>query len=475
MAGSRFATDDKWICGTATMTIENVPGRLPPQSLDAERAVLAAMLLDRDAIAISIEHLSADDFYRESHREIYRAILSLYERNEPTDIVSLRNELERRTELEKVGGASYLSDLFEYTVTAANIVHHCRIVRERSVLRSLIRVATDIASDAFDPTSEVDSLLDRAEQRIFSIAEERARRGFHEVGAFIKPTMETFTDLYETRRHITGIESGFPDLDRLTAGWQRADFIVIAGRPSMGKTALLLNFAAHVGLELKQPVAVFSLEMSCQQLTQRVLCSEAEVNLHHARTGKLREEEWPRLTHAASRLTNAKIFIDDTPGLTVMEMRAKARRLKAEAGLQVIIVDYLQLAQGEAAAENRQQEIASVSRGLKALAKELNVPVIAGSQLSRAVEARTDRRPLLSDLRESGAIEQDADVVCFIHRPEVYPQNQNKAELKNYAELIIGKHRNGPTDTIHLTFIKEYARFRTWAPSYDQEPQELPT
>ncbi len=454
------------------MTVENVPGRLPPQSLDAERAVLAAMLLSRDAIGVAVEMLQAQDFYREAHRAIYRAILALYERNEAADIVSLRNELEKQDALERIGGSPYLSDLFEYTVTAANITHHCRIVKEKALLRALIHVSTEIASESYNETTDINDLLDRAEARIFELAEGGTRKGFEDVRAYIKPTMETFTDLYETRRHVTGVETGFPDLDRLTAGWQRADFIVIAGRPSMGKTALLLNFAAHVALQLKEPVAIFSLEMSCQQLTQRLLCAEAEVNLHHARTGKLHEREWPRLTHAASRLTNAPIYIDDTPGLTVLEMRAKARRLKAERGLGIVVVDYLQLAQGSVM-ENRQQEISSVSRGLKALAKELSVPVIAGSQLSRAVESRTDRRPVLSDLRESGAIEQDADVVGFIHRPEMY--HRNKPELENFAELIIGKHRNGPTDTVNLTFIKEYARFRPWAPSYEEEPQQLPT
>lgn len=448
------------------MTVNHVPGRVPPQSLDAERAVLAAMLLSRDAIGTAIEMLTAEDFYRESHRAIFRAILSLYDRNEPADMISLRDELSKTMDMDKVGGVTYLADLFEYTVTAANIAHHCRIVRERSVLRALISVSTDIASQAYEPTVEVSEVLGQAEAKIFQLAEGRIGRGFEEVGAFVKPTMETFGDLFETRRHITGVESGFPDIDRLTAGWQRTDLVVIAARPSMGKTALCLNFAQHVALELKKPVAIFSLEMSAQQLTQRLLCAEAEVNLHFARTGKLQDDQWQRLTHSASRLTNAPIYIDDTPGLTVLEMRAKARRLKSQVGLEMIIVDYLQLVQGTTS-ENRQQEIASVSRGLKALAKELNVPVLAGSQLSRAVESRTDRRPILSDLRESGAIEQDADLVCFIHRPEVY--DRNKPELKNFAELIVGKHRNGPTDTVNLTFIKDYARFRPWAPSYDDE------
>ncbi len=454
------------------MTVENVPGRLPPQSLDAEKAVLAAMLLSRDAIGVAVEMLQPEHFYREAHRAICSAIIGLYERNESADMISLRNELEKEGALEKVGGTPYLSDLFEYTVTAANISHHCRIVKEKALLRSLILVSTEIAAESYQETSDVNDLLDRAESRIFDLAESGTRKGFEDVRAYIKPTMETFTDLYETRRHVTGVETGFPDIDRLTAGWQRSDFVVIAGRPSMGKTSLMLNFAAHVALELKQPVALFSLEMSCQQLTQRLLCSEGEVNLHHARTGRIHENEWPRLTHAASRLTNAPIYIDDTPGLTVLEMRAKARRLKAERDLAMVIVDYIQLAQGSIT-ENRQQEIASVSRGLKALAKELNIPVIAGSQLSRAVESRTDRRPVLSDLRESGAIEQDADVVCFVHRPEVY--DRTKPELENYAELIIGKHRNGPTDTVALTFIKEYARFRPHSPTYEDEPASLPT
>jgi len=446
------------------MTIEAIPGRLPPQALDAERAVLAAMLLSRDAIADAIELLRAEDFYRESHGQIFRAILGLYDRNQPCDVVSLRDELAKNGTLERVGGVAYISDLFQHTITAANIRHHCEIVREKSLLRGLIKTSTDIVAEAYDPTNPVQELLGRAEQRIFELTEGRVSKSFEQVRDYVKPTMEGFLELVENRRHITGIESGFADVDRLTAGWQRSDLIVIAARPSMGKTALCLNFAAHVALELNLPVAIFSLEMSAQQLTQRLLCSEARVNMHEARTGKIRDAQLQSLTHAASRLTRAPIYIDDTPAMTVLQMRAKARRLKAQVGLALIIVDYLQLMQSDTRTENRQQEIANVSRGLKALAKELDVPVVTGSQLSRAIESRTDRRPLLSDLRESGAIEQDADLVAFIHRPEYY--DKSKPELQNFAELIVGKHRNGPTDTINLTFLKEFARFETWAPSY---------
>jgi len=454
------------------MAAPTVPGRIPPQDLDAERAVLAAMLLSREAIGDALELIRPEDFYRESHERVYRAILALYDRNEPTDLISLRDELDRTESLEKVGGTGYLAELFEYTVTAANVKHHAKIVREKAVLRSLISTSTEIAAEAYDPTNEVQELLGKAEQKIFELAEGRISKTFEQVREWVKPTMESFLDLKENHRHITGIESGFSDVDRLTAGWQRSDLVVIAARPSMGKTALCLNFASHVALELNEPVAIFSLEMSAQQLTQRLLCSEAKVNMHDARTGKIRDAQVQRLTHAASRLTRAPIYIDDTPGITVLQMRAKARRLKAQLGLSLVVVDYLQLMQADAKAESRQQEIASVSRGLKALAKELDVPVLTGSQLSRAIESRTDRRPLLSDLRESGSIEQDADIVAFIHRPEYY--EKDKPELENFAELIVGKHRNGPTDTVNLTFVKDYARFESWAPTYQGMEPELP-
>ncbi len=443
---------------------QTIPGRVPPQALDAEKAVLAAMLLNRDAIGDALDYLHGDDFYRESHGDIFRAILALYDRNEPTDLVTLRGELTKAGKLDKVGGVPYLSDLFEFTVTAANVRHHAEIVREKSMLRALISVSTDTAARAYDPTNDVQELIGTAEQRIFELAEGRVVKAFETVRDHVKPTMESFLELQENRKHITGLESGFPDIDRLTAGWQKSDLIVIAARPSMGKTALCLNFAGHAALELNMPVAVFSLEMSAQQLTQRLLCSEAKVNMHSARTGKIRDAELQSLTHAASRLTRAPIYIDDTPGLSVLQMRAKARRLKAQSGLALVVVDYLQLMQADGRPENRQQEIAQVSRGLKALAKELDVPVITGSQLSRAIESRTDRRPLLSDLRESGAIEQDADIVAFIHRPEYY--DKSKPELQNFAELIVGKHRNGPTDSINLTFVKDYARFESWAGQY---------
>jgi replicative DNA helicase len=454
------------------MAAPTVPGRIPPQDLDAERAVLAAMLLSREAIGDAIDFLRPEDFYRESHERVFRAILSLYDRNEPTDLISLRDELARTESLEKVGGVSYLAEFFEYTVTAANVKHHAKIAREKAILRALILTSTEIAAEAYDPTNEVQELLGKAEQKIFELAEGRISKNFEQVREWVRPTMESFLDLKENHRHITGVESGFADIDRLTAGWQRSDLVVIAARPSMGKTALCLNFAAHVALELNQPVAIFSLEMSAQQLTQRLLCSEAKVNMHDARTGKIRDAQVQRLTHAASRLTRAPIYIDDTPGVTVLQMRAKARRLKGQVGLAMVVVDYLQLMQSDARVENRQQEIAAVSRGLKSLAKELDVPVVTGSQLSRAIETRTDRRPLLSDLRESGAIEQDADIVAFIHRPEYY--QKDKPELENFAELIVGKHRNGPTDTVNLTFVKEYARFESWSPRYEGIEADLP-
>ena len=434
--------------------------RLPPQSLEAEQSVLAAILLENEAIHAALELLTPEDFYREAHRIIFKRMVELSEEREAIDLVTLTHRLRREGELERVGGATYLSELLTLVPTAARIQHHARIVREKALMRNLIRAATDIAAEAYDGKRPVDDLLDEAEHRIFEIAERRVRRAFTPMREIVKDSFETIERLYERRERVTGIPTGFRDLDERTSGFQPGDLIVVAGRPSMGKTAFCLNIAQHVGIERKQPVAIFSLEMTKEQLVTRMLCSEARVDAHKLRSSYLGESDWPRLTMAAGRLAEAPIFIDDTAALSILEMRAKARRLQAEHGLDLLIVDYLQLVRGHGTADNREQEISEISRSLKALAKELKAPVVALSQLNRSVESRADRRPILADLRESGAIEQDADVVLFIYRDEVYHPDREESHGK--AEIIIGKQRNGPTGTVPLSFISAYTRFENY-------------
>jgi replicative DNA helicase len=443
--------------------------KLPPQNIEAEQMVLGALLIENDSINKIIETLSPDDFYKEAHGRIYRTMLDMYEAGEPIDLVTLTDALRRSTGLETVGGASYLSALVSLVPTAANVKHHARIVREKAVLRKLIHAATEIASQGYEDslmTANIDELLDRAERTIFEISQNKIRNSFIPLKDIVKSSFETIERLYERKEMVTGLPSGFVDLDKMMSGLQPSDLIIVAGRPSMGKTAFCLNIAAHAAVEERRPVAVFSLEMAKEQLVIRMLCSEARVDAHRLRTGFLSESDWPKLTMAAGRLSEAPIFIDDTAAISVLEMRAKARRLKADHGLDLLIVDYLQLMRGRGDADNREQEISNISRSLKALAKELQVPVIALSQLNRAVETRgKDKRPMLADLRESGAIEQDADVILFIYRDEVY----NKCECahdgeclcgrRGKAEVIIGKQRNGPTGIIDLTFMHRYTRF----------------
>jgi len=431
--------------------------RVAPHSIEAEKSVLGAMILEKEAIAKAVEILKEDAFYREAHRRIFRAIAKLYERDEVVDVVTLAEELKKQGSLEQVGGPAYLSSLLDTVATSASIEYHCRLVLEKATMRKLINAATQVVSDCFAGKDEVSSLIDKAEQMIFSVSGERLRRGFVPVREILKHSFETIQELYDRKLHVTGVPTGFTDLDTWTAGFQPSDLVVIAGRPSMGKTSFALNVAQNVAIQHKGAVAFFSLEMSKEQVVQRMLCAEARVDAHRLRTGHLRENEWPRLTTAAGLLTEAAVFVDDTPAIGVLEMRAKARRLMSEHDVKLVIVDYLQLVSGPARSESRQQEISQISRSLKALAKELNVPVLALSQLSRAVETRGgDRRPVLSDLRESGAIEQDADVVIFIYRPEVY---KSTPENKGRAELIIGKQRNGPVGTVELAFVSQYARF----------------
>ena len=434
--------------------------KVPPQNLEAESSVLGGILLENDAVNIVLELLRPEDFYRESHRKVFRAMIELTDRSEPVDLITLSEFLKSRGELDAVGGSAYLASLADFVPTAANIGYYARIVREKSILRSLIRTATEIATRGYEEQGNVEEFLDTAEKVIFDISEQKIKASFVAVGDMIKDTLKTVEKLYERKEMVTGVPTGYEDLDKLTAGLQPSDLIIVAGRPSMGKTAFSLNIAANAAFA-GVGVAVFSLEMAKEQLVLRMLCSEARVNNSKVRSGYLSERDFPKLANAAGRLHEALIYIDDTPAISVLELRAKARRLVRDRTKKVglIVIDYLQLMRGMGGASNREQEISEISRSLKALAKELAVPVIAISQLNRRVEDRGDRRPMMSDLRESGAIEQDADVIMFIYRDEVYNQN---SEEKGKAEIIVAKQRNGPIDTVELTFLNEFMRFENY-------------
>jgi replicative DNA helicase len=430
--------------------------RLPPQNLEAETSVLGGVLLENEALNKVIEVLQEGDFYREAHRRIFSAIVHLYEHSEPVDLITLSEVLKTRSALDDIGGIEYLNSLVNSVPTAANISYYAKIIKEKAILRKLINRATEIVSQSYSNSGDVDDFIDQAERTIFEISEDRIRPSFYPIKDLIKSSFKTIERLYEKRQLITGVPTGFQKLDELTSGLQPADLIIIAGRPSMGKTSFALNIAQHASIQASVPAAIFSLEMSKEQLAIRMLCSEARVDAHRLRGGFLSESDWPKLTRAAGSLSEAPIFIDDTPGLSALEMRAKSRRLKIEHNLGLVIVDYLQLMRGRSSSETREQEISDISRSLKALAKELSVPVIALSQLNRRVEERGDKRPQLSDLRESGAIEQDADVILFLYRDEVYSKSE---ENKGKAEVIVGKQRNGPTDTVNLAFLDRYTRF----------------
>jgi replicative DNA helicase len=441
--------------------------RRPPYSEEAEQAVLSAMLMDQDAVMRAAETLDDSMFYAERHRRIYRAMIALTETGSVVDPLTLADELARRGELEASGGKDYIGFLVDVVPTAANVEYHARIVREKSLLRRLIEASTSIVQSAFEGKTTAEELLDEAESRIFQVSQQRRREGFTRIKELLWPTMERIEALQRGGKTVTGVPTGFADLDELTSGFQPADLVVIAARPSMGKTALTLNIAQHAAIEAQVSVAFFSLEMSKESLVQRMLTSEARVDAQRLRKGMLRDDDFPRLARAAGILSSAPVYIDDTPGITMLEMRSKARRLKAEAELGMVIVDYLQLMQGPADSESRQQEVSTISRGLKALAKELNVPVVALSQLSRAPEQRAGEdkgRPQLSDLRESGAIEQDSDVIVFIYRPEVYfgPVDKDGNSLEGRAEIIVGKQRNGPIGSVNLFFHKQYTRFESY-------------
>ncbi|MFH1080164.1 MAG: replicative DNA helicase [Pseudomonadota bacterium] len=440
--------------------------RLPPQNLDAEQSILGGILLDNQALHSVLEILEHRDFYSESHRKIFAAIVDLSERNEPSDLITLSNILKDKKQLDQVGGMAYLASLVDNVPSAANVAHYAKIVKEKAILRRLIGTATEILTKSYDTGADVDDVLDEAEHAIFEISENKIRPAFYPIKSIIKDSFKTIEKLYERKELITGVPTGFEKIDDLTSGLQKSDLIIIAGRPSMGKTAFALNIAQHAATEGGIPVAIFSLEMSKEQLALRMLSSAAKVDSQRLRKGFLGETDWPKLTTAAGRLSEALIFIDDTPAITVLEMKAKSRRLKAESGLDLIILDYLQLMRGGAYKDSREQEISEISRSLKALAKELNVPVIALSQLNRKVEDRTNRRPHMADLRESGAIEQDADVIAFIYRDEVYNKSEDNPE-KGLAEIIIGKQRNGPTGTAKLAFLEKYTCFENLARSED--------
>jgi len=435
--------------------------RVPPQNLDAEMAVLGSMLLEEDALVAATELLDEDAFYSKAHRRIFSTILGLYKNNVSVDLVTLTDALKKRDWLEEVGGPAYLTSLTSVVPTSANVEHYCRIVKEKAILRSLISAATHITSECYEEATAPDLLLDRAEARIFEIASKKLKHDAVAVKDLIKGSIEAIDAFYQRKGSITGLPTGFTYLDQLLSGLQPADLIIVAGRPSMGKSSFALSVAENLAIPHKVPVAVFSMEMSKEHLVQRMLCSHARISGHNVRSGMLSTSDWPKLTQAAGKLSEAPIYIDDSPSVSILELRAKARRLKARYGIGLLILDYLQLMEEPSHRENRQQEISVISRNLKALARELNVPVLAVSQLSRAPEKREDFRPRLSDLRESGAIEQDADVVLLLFREDYYHPTEDN---RGVAEIIVAKQRNGPTDKVRLAFMKEYTRFDNLAP-----------
>lgn len=431
--------------------------KVPPHDLEAEQAVIGSMLTDKEAVISAIETLSDEDFYREDNKLIYSAIMNLYNRGEPIDIITLKSELSSMGKFEAVGGLEYLAELPEKVPTTANVDKYIKIVEEKSTLRTLIRTANELITLGYDPTQEVEELMDNAEKKIFGVMQNRAQKSYSSMKDILVDTFVELEQLYNRKEHITGVPTGFIDLDYKTAGLHGSELILVAARPAMGKSAFALNIATNAAVRAKTPVAIFSLEMSKEQMANRILCSEALVDSNKVRTGKVEDDDWTKLAEASGILSEAQIFIDDTPGISIMEIRAKCRKMKLEKDIGLVVIDYLQLVQGSnKRAGSREQEIAEISRSLKILAKEINVPVIALSQLSRAPEQRPDHRPMLSDLRESGSIEQDADIVMFLYRDDYYNQDSDK---KNVAEVILAKHRAGSTGTVELAWLGSYTKF----------------
>jgi len=443
--------------------------KLPPYNKEAEQSVLGACLHSEDAIAKALEILREEDFYKSTHRKIFAVMRGQFEANEPIDVLALADQLKKKNELEEVGGIEYLGLLEDFVPTATAVVHHAKILREKKTLRDLIQTATEIVSSSYSDSEDVDTLLDKAEQSIFEISEKRSKPSFVKLPEIVKKGLSDLEKLSQEPGMVTGVPSGFTDLDNKTAGFQPSDLIILAARPSMGKTSFALDIARFVSLNKKIPTAFFSLEMSKQQLGMRLLCSKAQVDSSKVRTGYLAKSDWPELHKAGAELAEAQLFIDDSPALSVLDIRARSRRLAAEQPLGLIIIDYMQLMQGRGKIESRQLEVSEISRGLKAMAKELYIPILALSQLSRAVESRTDKRPLLSDLRESGSIEQDADVVMFIYRDVVYnPETDDPGK----TEILIRKQRNGPIGEIFLQFENQFTRFYNSSPRMDGPPEE---
>jgi len=449
-------------------TDASAPERLatfvPPQNLEAEESVLGAMLLSPTAVGTVSEILDASHFYRESHARIYRAALALWAKGEPVDAITLVDELDERSELEAIGGQSKVAELAALVPSTSNVEHYARIVREMATLRGLVRAGQEITRLGQERPGEVTDLVDRAEQVVFELAQQRVTSDFSHIEALLKESFERITQLYEAGTEITGVPSGFHELDLLTSGFQPGNLVIVAARPSMGKSALGLCVAANLGVRHETPVALFTLEMSKAEVTQRMMCSEAKVESQRLRSGRLAPDDWPRLTAACDRLMKAPIYVDDSGSTTIMELRSKARRLKSrEPSLGLVVVDYLQLMTSGATAENRVQEVSQISRALKVLARDLDVPILAMSQLSRAVEQRHDKRPILSDLRESGSLEQDSDLVFFVYRDEYYLGEES--DQQGIAEVILAKHRNGPTGVTKLSFLRRYAKFADLAPA----------
>lgn len=458
--------------------------KVPPQNLEAEQSTLGSMMLERTALEKGMEILRPEDFYRPAHQEIFDALMSLAERDEPVDLITLQEELRKRGKLSDCGGTEYLMALVDSVPTAANVEHYARIVEQKSILRRLIAAGTEIIGMAHNEQEDVDAVTDRAERLVFGVAQRRLGEYFQPITPLVMQMWEWIDRRYHDKGEASGISTGFTKLDHITSGLQRSDLIIIAARPSMGKTALALDIASHAAIKERQTVAIFSIEMSAEQLAQRMLCAKARANAHRLRTGYFEDHEWQRLAEAANTLYEAPIYVDDTTDITVLGMRAKCRRLKAEQGLGLVVVDYLQLARGQGRTENRQQEISEIARGLKGLARELKVPVVAISQLSRAPEKREDKRPMLSDLRESGSIEAEADLVALLFRPQYYENKeiddteairgkegvQSDPERRHVepTEVIIAKHRNGPTGVVKLGFVREFAAFENLFEDYEE-------